>query len=60
MLSVCFVKFYDETKAYMKDSVLDDFTYNKALQKARESYMLTPEQKAELNAMKRKGKKSDV
>ena len=60
MLSVCFVKFYDETKAYMKDSVLDDFTYNKALQKARESYRLTPEQKAELNAMKRKGKKSDV
>ena len=56
MLSVCFVKFYDETKAYMKDSVLDDFTYNKALQKARESYRITPEQKAELNAMKRKGK----
>ena len=54
------MKFYDETKAYMKDSVLDDFTYNKALQKARESYRLTPEQKAELNAMKRKGKKSDV
>lgn len=54
MLSVCFVKFYDETKAYMKESVLDDFTYNKALQKARESYRLTPEQKAELNEMKRK------
>ena len=56
MLSVCFVKFYDETKAYMKDSVLDDFTYNKALQKARESYRITPEQKSELNVMKRKGK----
>ena len=60
MISVCFVKFYDETKAYMKDSVLDDFTYNKALQKARESYRITPEQKAELNMMKRRGKRSDV
>ncbi|MGN0704689.1 MAG: DNA alkylation repair protein [Lentihominibacter sp.] len=54
LISICFVKFYDETKAYMNESVLDDFTYNKALQKARESYRLTPEQKAELNEMKRK------
>lgn len=54
LISVCFVKFYDRTREYMKDCSLDDFTYNKAIQKARESYRLTGEQKEELKAMKRK------
>ncbi|MDO4486550.1 MAG: DNA alkylation repair protein [Bacillota bacterium] len=55
LISICFVKFYDKTKIYMEVCNLDDFTYNKALQKARESLRITPEQKEELNSMKRKG-----
>ena len=54
LVSICFVKLYDRTKAFMENCKLDDFTYNKALQKARESYRITPEQKEELKLMKRK------
>ena len=45
LLSICFVKFYDETLAFMKTAELDDFTYNKALQKARESLRISKEEK---------------
>ena len=55
-LSICMIKFYDETKTYMLSETcsLDRFTYNKALQKSIESYRLTPEQKDEMRRMKRK------
>lgn len=53
LISICFVKYYDETCAYMKKCSLDDWTYNKALQKARESLRITAEQKIELNGMKK-------
>lgn len=56
LISICFVKFYDETKEFMKGCSLDDFTYNKALQKARESLRITTEQKDELKGMKRTGR----
>ncbi len=58
LLSVCFVKFYDETRAFMQSCTLDAFTYNKALQKARESFRLTPCQKEELRQMKKRGEAS--
>ncbi len=54
LISICFVKFYDETMAFMKQAKLDDFTYNKALQKARESRQISNVQKAQLQAMKRR------
>lgn len=54
LLSICFVRFYDETRAFMSDCSLDDLTYNRALQKARESLRITAEQKKELQTMKRK------
>ena len=44
-ISICLIKYYEETIAYLKKSKLDKFTYNKALQKAMESYRITPEQK---------------
>ncbi len=47
-ISVCLVKYYDETMAYMKLCRLDDFTYNKALQKGFESYRLPTAQKVDL------------
>lgn len=53
LISICFVRFYDETLEFMKRCRLDDFTYNKALQKARESFRITPEQKDELKGMKK-------
>ena len=54
LISICFVKFYDETMVFMKQAKLDDFTYNKALQKARESRQISNVQKAQLQAMKRR------
>jgi len=53
MISICFVKYYEETKSFMRVADLDDFTYNKAIQKARESLRLTAEQKTELKEFKR-------
>ena len=52
-ISICLIKYYEETIAYLKKSKLDKFTYNKALQKAMESYRITPEQKQELRNMKK-------
>ena len=53
-VSVCLVKYFDETVAYLKQCRLDDFTYKKALQKGLESYRLTKEQKNIIRTMKRK------
>lgn len=52
-LSICLVKFYDETMKYLKTANLDKFTYNKALQKAIESYRITDKQKNVLRRMKK-------
>ena len=52
-VSVCLVKFYDETVEYLKTCALDKFTYNKAIQKAIESYRITDEQKNFLRKMKK-------
>ncbi|KSV58619.1 DNA alkylation repair protein [Acetivibrio ethanolgignens] len=54
-LSVCYVKFPKETMRYLKNNkALDDFTYNKAIQKTCESYRVEPEEKERLKTMKRK------
>lgn len=53
-ISICLIKFYDETIKYLKIAKLDQFTYNKALQKAIESYRITKEQKEKLKNMKMK------
>lgn len=54
LLSICLIKYYDKTKNFLHNCNLDDFTYNKALQKAIESYRITEEQKLELKSMKKK------
>ena len=51
-ISVCLVKFYDETIKYLLTAKLDIFTYNKSIQKALESYRITSIQKEELKKMK--------
>ena len=52
-VSICLIKFYDKTLKYLTSCKLDDFTYNKSLQKARESYRITDAQKEHLQRLKR-------
>ncbi len=40
LISMCLVKYHDKTIEFLKKSHLDDWTYNKALQKAIESYRI--------------------
>lgn len=44
-LSVCFVKYRDKTLKLLKQGVLDKATYNKTVQKIRESYRVSKEDK---------------
>ena len=54
-LSVCFVKFPDITLRYLQGpNSLDNFTYNKALQKITESYRVDAASKQTIKGMKRK------
>ena len=45
-------KQYEKILPFFKQPVLDKWTHNKAIQKARESYRITYEQKNELNKLK--------
>ena len=45
-------KQWEETIKYLQTPVLDKWTHNKAIQKARESYRITPEQKEYLKTLK--------
>ena len=45
-------KQYDTAVKYIESGVLDVWTHNKAIQKARESYRVSPEQKEYLNSLK--------
>ena len=47
-------KQYDTAITYIEGQKLDVWTHNKAIQKARESYRVTPEQKEYLKTLKRK------
>lgn len=52
-ISICLIKYYEKTIIFLENSTLDKFTYNKAIQKAIESYRITDEQKDNLRKMKR-------
>lgn len=56
-VSVCYVKFPEKTEEFLLKNTLDDFTHNKAIQKIRESYRVSKEEKERLNQWKRKEKK---
>ena len=51
-ISICLIKYYEDTKEYLKKSKIDNWTYNKAIQKAIESYRISDEKKQELRKMK--------
>ena len=44
-LSICFIKYPPKTLAYLKRSNLDKWTFNKSIQKIRESYRVDKETK---------------
>lgn len=51
---VCYVKFPEKTRRLLENNCMDDFTHNKAIQKIRESYQVSREEKEELDRLKRK------
>lgn len=53
-ISICYVKLPEQTMTFLKRNTLDDFTYNKALQKITESFRVEQETKKLIRSMKRK------
>jgi 3-methyladenine DNA glycosylase AlkD len=53
-VSVCFVKFPGKTTDYLMQNALDDFTFNKSLQKITESLRVDKETKTLIRGMRRK------
>ncbi len=51
-----YIKLPDQTKPFLLNNDLDDFTHNKALQKITESYRISPEEKDLIRSLKRKKK----
>lgn len=52
-VSMIYVKYPQETFAYLQNDLLDDMTHNKAIQKIRESYQVSKEEKELLKSLKR-------
>ena len=55
MISICFIKFPDKPMKYLQQSRLDNWTYNKSLQKIIESLRVDKETKDIIRSMKRAG-----
>ena len=53
-ISICLIKYYNKTLDFLNTTKIDDFTYNKGIQKAIESYKITNEQKEYLRTLKRR------
>lgn len=52
-ISLCLIKYYEDTIEYLKKSKIDNWTYNKAIQKAIESYRISDSQKNFLRKLKK-------
>ena len=52
LYSVCLVKCYEKTIPIIENKLLDKWTHNKSIQKARESFRITKEQKEYINTLK--------
>lgn len=48
LLSICYIKYPEETLPFIKQNKLDPWTHNKAISKIRESYRVSKEQKQEI------------
>ena len=51
-ISICLIKYYEKTILFLEKCKLDKFTYNRAIQKAIESYRIQDNKKKELRKMK--------
>ena len=51
-ISICLIKYYDETINYLKNAKISDFVYKKSLQKTIESFRINDEQKKQLRKLK--------
>ena len=51
LISICLIKYYDKTYNFLQNNKLDDWTHNKAIQKAIESYRI--KNKEEIKKLKR-------
>jgi hypothetical protein len=52
-LSFCFIEFPEKTLSMLRNGRLDDFTYNKTLQKITESLRVDPETKKMIKGLRR-------
>lgn len=52
-VSVCYVKYPEKTRKFLESGVMDEFTHNKSIQKIRESYRVSREEKEELKKLKK-------
>lgn len=52
-VSICYIKFPKRTMKFLKECNLDNFTYNKSIQKIIESYRVENEDKEILKKMKK-------
>ncbi len=58
LVAECYVKFPEAGRSYLTRDRLDDFTHDKAIQKIRESFRVTDEDKRALLKLKRRGAKA--
>ncbi|TVP86036.1 MAG: DNA alkylation repair protein [Alkalicoccus sp.] len=56
-VSICYIKFPGITEEFLRNNTLDDFTYNKSLQKIIESTRISKETKNSIREMKRQVKR---
>lgn len=56
LISICYIKHKEETLFYLKNNSLDNWTYNKAIQKMIESNRVNKEEKEYLKTLKKKEK----
>ena len=55
LISYCVIKYYERTYKYLKEEcTIDNWTYNKGIQKSIESYRINNEQKQKLKELKKK------
>lgn len=53
LISICYIKYPNQTINYIKNNKLNKFTHNKAIQKIRESLRVSKKDKDNLNKLKR-------
>lgn len=54
LLSYCYIKYPENTLKYLKNNNLNDFTFNKTIDKICESFRVSKEEKLKLKKLKRK------